>query len=128
LFKKHRENSGNPACKWEIQMAKLFVNSDGLSEATIESNLAHLKAALNWAKRQGLLVEVPHIDMPGRAKQSKLAKGRAVMLEEFERMLAKVSDTLAEQPNRQRKNPRRLDAATVHAWRYHLRGLWGCPD
>jgi len=47
-------------------------------EATIQSYLAHLKAALNWAVDQGMLNEVPAIKAPKRAKGSKMMKGRPV--------------------------------------------------
>jgi integrase len=61
-----------------------------LSENTIKGNLAHLMAALRWAARVGLLVKVPAVTMPKRAKGANMMKGRPITLEEFERMLAKV--------------------------------------
>jgi len=53
----------------------------GLAETTIKSHLAHILAALNWAKRVRLLVEVPEIGMPKRAKGSKTMKGRPIARE-----------------------------------------------
>lgn len=44
----------------------------GLSEQTIKGHMAHLRAALNWAMRIGLISAVPAIDMPRRAKRSKV--------------------------------------------------------
>ena len=38
--------------------------------------MAHIAAALNWAKRMGLLAVVPAIERPRRAKGGKLMKGR----------------------------------------------------
>jgi len=64
------------------------------SEATIKHHLAHLKAALRWAERQKLIDRAPMIDMPKRAKGSKVMKGRPITLEEFERMLSKVPAVL----------------------------------
>ncbi|MCE9555906.1 MAG: tyrosine-type recombinase/integrase [Planctomycetes bacterium] len=75
------------------------------SEATIKSYLAHLKAALRWAERQKLLDRAPHIDMPKRAKGSKVMKGRPITLEEFERLLTKVGVALFPAPKG--KPPRR---------------------
>jgi integrase len=59
----------------------------GLAEATIKGNLAHLKAALRWAERIGLLVKAPRIDMPRRAKATDVMKGRPITTEEFDRLL-----------------------------------------
>lgn len=60
----------------------------GRSEASIKSNLAHLKAALRWAERVGLLAKAPAIDLPKRAAEQ--MKGRPITGEEFDRMLAAV--------------------------------------
>lgn len=54
--------------------------------------------ATRWAHKHGLLLKVPEFTMPSEAKGS---KGRALSLEEFERMLAKAGP---------------LD--------FYLRGLW----
>lgn len=82
------------------------------SESTIAGHLATLKAALNWATRQGMLREVPSIDMPSRARDGKLMKGRPIAAEEFERMLAAV-DKVATIPE-----------AARESWKHLLRGLW----
>jgi integrase len=80
----------------------------GRSENTVKSHLSHLRAAMRWAKRVGMLVEVPQFEMP---KRLKTARHRACTLEEFERMLGKVLDVVK-------------DAAAVPSWRFLLRGLW----
>lgn len=85
-----------------------------MAEATIKGMLAHLKSALNWAKRMKLLNEVPQIDMPTRAKGSKVMKGRPITLEEFERILAKVPAYL-ELPS---------GADDVVRFQWFLSGLW----
>ena len=63
------------------------------SESTIKGNLAHLKSALRWAERVGLLAKAPRIEMPKRASDK--MKGRPITGEEFDRMLAKVEAGLA---------------------------------
>lgn len=60
------------------------------AEDTIKGSLGHVRAALRWANRIGLLAKVPKFDMPKRAKGSKVMKGRPITLEEFERMLAAI--------------------------------------
>lgn len=80
------------------------------SEATIRTYLAHLKSSLRWGVDMGLLRAVPKIQKPQRAKGSKVMKGRPITTEEFERMLAKVTEVVGE-------------PATA-AWKFYLRGLW----
>lgn len=63
----------------------------GREETTIDGHCRHLKAMLRWGKSQGMLNEVPHIDMSKRGKGGKLMKGRPITAEEFERILEKVS-------------------------------------
>ena len=82
----------------------------GRSAATVESYCRHLKAALNWAHGQGLLASVPKFNRLKKARSAKMMKGRAVTLEEFERMLQAVTDHL---PERQHESMKFL-----------LRGLW----
>jgi integrase len=84
-----------------------------LTESTIAGHLAHLKAALNWAKSQKLLPQVPAFPRLKRAKMSKGAKvmrGRPITTEEFERMLAAVETVVG--------------ASASEAWDFYLRGLW----
>jgi integrase len=82
----------------------------GRSEATIKSHLAHLKAALNWGVRMGMLARAPSIDMPKRVKGASMMKGRPITLEEFERMLRTVRKVVGR--------------AAARSWRRYLRGLW----
>jgi integrase len=74
--------------------------------ATLAGALRHLKAFCRWANRQRLMARVPHIEMP---KAINKPKGRPLTGEEFERVLAKVSEV------------RPTDA---EAWAYLMRGLW----
>jgi len=86
------------------------LRADKLAEATIKGYLAHLAAALAWGERVGLLVRVPAIDMPKRAKAQKLMKGRPITGEEFDRMIVAV--------------PRVVGEAVSQSWIDYLRGLW----
>lgn len=84
-----------------------------LSESTIAGHLAHLKAALNWAKSQKLLPLVPAFPRLKRAKMSKGAKvmrGRPITTEEFERMLEQVEPVVG--------------GAAASDWKFYLQGLW----
>ncbi|WP_437206638.1 tyrosine-type recombinase/integrase [Planctomicrobium sp. SH664] len=91
--------------EWQTKLRKR-----GLSENTVKSYSAHLKAALSWAKDVGLLHEAPKIRMPSRAKGGKVMKGRAVTAEEFDRMIEKTASIVTE----------------THAagWKRSLWGLW----
>jgi integrase len=82
----------------------------GLAEATIKGNLAHLKAALRWAERIGLLAKAPRIEMPKRARGADVMKGRPITTEEFERLLAKVPEVVGQE--------------ATPSWCHYLRGLW----
>jgi integrase len=101
----------------------------GLSESTIRGHLAHLKAAVRWAHKLGLLVEVPKFDLPRRAKKSGKAspmKGRPITAEEFERMLAKVPEVVIEDAGSEELTGCQLaeQERRVESWRHLLRGLW----
>ncbi|MBM4093961.1 MAG: site-specific integrase [Planctomycetes bacterium] len=115
----------------------------GASESTIGCHLSHLKAALRWAGRIGLLPKVPVIQKPRRAKSADVMKGRPVTGEEFERLLEKVEAGLLKAVLRtghpKRKTKRRIGEEALHrrreqqktrvaiiapSWRHYLRGLW----
>ncbi len=90
--------------------AKLREN--GKAESTIKKHLAHLKAALRWAERVGMLVKAPRITMPKRAKASKGTdpmKGRPITTEEYERMLDKAAAVVK---------------GRAESWKRYLTGLW----
>ena len=84
----------------------------GVAETTIKGYLAHLKAALNWAVRQKLLVIMPSFPRIQRAKRGggTPMKGRPITQEEFERMLDAV--------------PTVVSRVKVAEWRHYLVGLW----
>ena len=105
----------NPSRLRELDAKRLSyfqaeMRRSGLAEPTIKANLAHLKAALGWAERIGMLPRVPKIEMPKRAKKAGLMKGRPITREEFERMLVKVPAVVGEK--------------IAPSWQYYLEGLW----
>lgn len=85
------------------------LRADGLSEATIGIHSRHLKASLRWAHDMELLEVVPKIKMPKKSKAGKM-KGRAIKLEECERMLSDTSKVVG------------LEATP--SWQRLLKGLW----
>lgn len=122
-------NPGKPsdltASRLSIYQAKL--RERGASENTIKGHLAHLASALNWAKRMGLLAVVPAIEMPRRAKGSKVMKGRPVAGEEFDRLLDAVSKVVVEPIREKAKNREQREAhnaRVIKSWKHHLEGLW----
>ena len=113
----------NPRRLWDVDEKRLsaFVSNlrkgEGgrgkLAESTIAGHLAHLKAALNWAKLQKLIAHLPGFPRIKRARMSKGAKvmrGRPITTEEFERMLGKVEDVVGQ--------------VAADRWTLFLRGLW----
>lgn len=91
-----------------VYQAKL--REDGRSETTIKGHTAHLMAALKWAVRIGFLPHAPKVDIPKRAKASKLMKGRPITAEEFDRLLAKVPAVVGDD--------------VAESWQHYLEGLW----
>jgi integrase len=77
-----------------------------LSEATVKSNLIHLKAALRWAADQRFIPVAPKIRVP---KNSTGMKGRPITKEEYERMLKQVGT---------------IKSKTPDEWVLLLKGLW----
>lgn len=119
------EQEINPRRLWDIDERRLsaFVTSlrkgdpdnevRALAESTIAGHLAHLKAALNWARGQKLIPHLPTFPRLKRARISKGAKvmrGRPITTEEFERMLGKVKEVVGE--------------IAAPRWTFFLRGLW----
>lgn len=79
-----------------------------LSSATVNKHLRNLRAAFWWAKKSGMLAEVP--DLPFVKRAGTGAKSRAVTAEEFERMLDAV--------------PKVVDKSQASEWEFLLRLLW----
>ena len=90
-----------------------LMRKSGKTESTIDSNLRHLKAMLNWAKNCGWLVTCPTIPKVQRKKKSggtTPMKGRPITVEELERMLACTAAVVGTKDS--------------PAWRFYIRGLW----
>jgi integrase len=101
------------------------LRENGLAESTIAGMLAHLRAALNWAAKMGMLPKAPAIERPKRAKSSKIMKGRPITLEEFERMLAKVADVVTAELAEDAEPVAAAEREeAIAAWKFYLRGLW----
>lgn len=86
------------------------LRSKGRAEATIKGNLACIRAALNWAHDMGLIVRVPNVKNPKRARKSKLMRGRPITKEEYERMITSVCEV--------------VDEDHVKDWKHFIEGLW----
>lgn len=100
-----------------------------LAESTIKGMLAHLMAALNWAKGVELLRDLPVVTMPKRVKTGKIMKGRPITFEEFERILAKVPEVVCSiKPDAEAGNAtpaiRDDQQGIIDRWKWSLRGLW----
>lgn len=85
------------------------LRAEGMKDTTIASHLRHIKAALSWAESLGLLVKVPKITMPKRAKGQKMMRGRPVTAEEYERMIMATQKARPHDPKQ---------------WERYLIGLW----
>jgi integrase len=123
-----------------MQRLQTALRTAGLSESTIKSHLAHLRAALAWAVNVGLLAAVPKVPKTQRAKATRVMKGRPIAGEEFDRMLAKVEAALCEanEPERRgeykrwkaaaretmQKKRQEQAAGAAPSWQHLLRGLW----
>lgn len=85
---------------------------DGRAVETVNADLRNIKTAMNWAKTQKLISEVPVIKQIKKGKSSKRMKGRPITKEEFERMLASTEKVSAIGPKR------------AGEWKQFLNGLW----
>lgn len=104
------------------------IRDTGVAETTIAGYLAHLGAALHWAVNEGLILEVPKIKRPKRAKQATAStpmKGRPITSEEFERMLAKAPAVVLAKPTAPLTDEDvGRNTAIIASWRRLLEGLW----
>jgi len=86
------------------------LSDKGMKATTLASHLRAIRAALNWAVRQGLMRKSPTIDMPKGAKGiDRSMRGRPITLEEVERMLDVVTKVRKLEPEK---------------WKLLLKGLW----
>jgi len=109
----------------------------GMGDTSIATNLRHIRAALGWAVEMGWLAERPKVRLPKATRGQKLMRGRPILLEEFERMLARVEVALVPPPSqkprkrwreatvkRHRESVAQRAASIAPDWRRFLRGLW----
>ncbi len=85
------------------------MRASGMRDTTIATHLRHIRAALSWGHELGLVVKMPKVQMPKRARRSRQMKGRPITTEEYERML-EACDKVKESDS--------------SAWRELLQGLW----
>lgn len=105
------ERTVKPVRLAEVTTAKLSafataLRGEGLAPATIARHLRQLKVATRWAHRQGLLNKLPEFD---RIKQAKGSRGRAVVAEEFDRLLEAT--------------PKVVGEVAAASWIFYLEGL-----
>jgi integrase len=89
-----------------ISTLQMRMREAKLREPSILSYLKCLRAALGWAKRVGLINEIPSIVWPKDAEE---AGGRPITTEEFERLLLACD---------------KLRGKSTKSWRHLLNGLW----
>ncbi len=85
------------------------LRKEGMKDTTIDAHLGHLQATLSWAVANEYLREMPKMHRPKRVKGRKFARGRAIVAEEYERMLRACETTRPEDAD---------------AWKRYLEGLW----
>ncbi|HCO24418.1 MAG TPA: hypothetical protein DIT97_15775 [Gimesia maris] len=100
------------------------LRAKGLEEVTIKNSLGHLKAALNWAKSQKLIGQVPDFPKFRRARTKKAMRGRPITLEEFERMIEAIPEVI--KPLGQSEGSLERHAGIVASWEFYLWG-WNAP-
>jgi len=88
-----------------VDRLKSDMLESGAAIASVKGRMKYLRAALNWAKRRGMIHETPVFELPEGGDE---ARCRPVTAEEFERMLSKIET-------------RRKTAADFD---FYLRGLW----
>jgi integrase len=110
----HVEKALHPEKLAEVDAAAVSrlqtrLRDQGLRESSIATHLRHVKAALKWAHELGMLVTLPKVQMPKRARNQRHMRGRPITGEEFDRMKAVVKKV---RPN------------DTGAWKGFLEGLW----
>ena len=89
----------------QLSRFQLKLTAEGMKPTTLAAHLRSIRAAVNWAARKKLMRVAPDIDMPKKARGvDRTMRGRAITLEEFERMLEAVPKV---RKTRTRKNGRR---------------------
>jgi len=84
------------------------LRKEGKPETTIHGNLGHVRVAIRWAARIGMVRQVPYFPMPKLGKRT-LMRGRALTTEEYERLLRFV---------------RKIRPDDAKQWKDLITGLW----
>lgn len=79
--------------QWLTTLQKRLLDG-GREPSTVESICRHLKAALNWAREQNIIQQVPRFPKLNKVRTAKQMKGRPITGEEFERMLQAIKTTM----------------------------------
>ena len=95
----------------------------GKSAATVEGHCRHLKAAMNWAKEQGILSNVPKFPRLNKVRGAKQMKGRPITAEEFDRMLTAVG-ALWKTPEKATESAALKKHEQRESIKFLLNGLW----
>ena len=96
-----RDVTTEAVSRWIVAM-----RDEGRRDATLGVYCRHLRGAMNWAASMGFIPSAPKVRPP----KSETMKGRPIVLEEHERMLAAV--------------PKVVPAEQVATWQRFLDGLW----
>lgn len=99
----------------------------GRSDETIRCYLAHLQTAMKWAVGQRMLQALPAFPALRKKRGRRLAKGRAITGEEFERLLAAVEpEIVAGKASGKGRGPRAAEnlPRAVESMQRLLRGLY----
>jgi len=86
---------------------------EGVKETTLHKWLRHLKAALRWGERQGLIHKAPAIEMP-KLPRGHLGKHRAITAEEYDRLVQAI-------PKASRRDPEQFQRLAKGLWLSGLR-------
>ena len=96
-----REVTTEAVSRWVVAM-----RDEGRKDSTIGVYTRHLRGAMNWAASMGFISVAPRVRPP----KGETMKGRPIVGEEHDRMLAAVAKV--------------VDAADVALWQRFLTGLW----
>ena len=84
------------------------LRTEGMKDTTLSKVLRHIKAALRWGEKVGLVARAPQVEMPRKAKGSQ-AKSRGITAEEVDRMLIAAEG---------------IRAADAEEWKRFITGVW----
>ena len=95
----------------------------GRSPATVDGIFRHFKAAMNWAKEQNIIQQVPKFPKLKQARSAKLMKGRPITGEEFDRMIVAIQTEYPIDENWKQERIAKVQDQR-NSLELLLRGLW----